>query len=138
MTFQPVFPPLVLMGIAAIIVVVRIAALRRLPAARRTRAALWRWGGLTLAALLLVVAAARPVIDPDQTGATRVADREAPNVFLVVDRSPDMRVVDYPTRQVQDGRRPRGPRGSDRPLSGSPRRSDLVCVATECGLAALG
>ncbi|TPG25562.1 vWA domain-containing protein [Mycolicibacterium hodleri] len=96
MNFQPVFPPLVLMGIAAIILVARISVLRRSLAAARTRAALWRWCGMTLAALLLIVAASRPVIDPDRTSATRVADREAPNVFLVVDRSPDMRVVDYP------------------------------------------
>ncbi|MBJ7336876.1 VWA domain-containing protein [Mycolicibacterium sp.] len=96
MTFEPVCPPLILMAVAAIILVARIAALRRSTPAARTGSALWRWCGLTLATLSLVVAAARPVIDPDQTSATRVADREAPNVFLIVDRSPDMRVVDYP------------------------------------------
>ena len=62
----------------------------------RSRAGLWRWCGLTLATLLLLVAAARPVLEPDEHGPSRVADREAPNVFVVLDRSPDMRVRDYP------------------------------------------
>jgi Ca-activated chloride channel homolog len=94
MTFEPVLPPLVLAAIAAAIVVARIVALQRMPSAARTRVALFRWGGLSLAALLLTVAAVRPVVEPGADGATRVADRDAPNVFLVVDRSPDMLVAD--------------------------------------------
>lgn len=94
MTFQPALAPLVLIAVVVIVVVARIAALRRLPPAGRTRVALWRWAGLTGAILLLVVAAARPVLERGDESATRVADRDAPNVFLVVDRSPDMRVTD--------------------------------------------
>jgi hypothetical protein len=93
MTFQPVLPPLLLAAVAAIILVARIAALGRLTPAARTRGALWRWSGLTLAALLLVATAARPVLDPAESS-TRVADSQAANVFLVVDRSPDMSVRD--------------------------------------------
>lgn len=93
MTFTPVLPPLVLTGIAAAILVARVVAVRRVPAAKRTRVALLRWCGVTLAALLLTAAATRPVIDAGG-GATRIADRHAPNVFLIVDRSPDMRVTD--------------------------------------------
>ncbi|MCW2554757.1 MAG: Peptidase [Mycobacterium sp.] len=96
MTFQPVLPPLLLAAVAAIILVARIAALRRLTPSARTRGTLWRWSGLTMAALLLVATASRPVLDRGDESATRVADREAPNVFLVVDRSPDMRVRDEP------------------------------------------
>jgi Ca-activated chloride channel homolog len=95
MTFQPVLPPLLLAAVAVIIVVARVVALRRLSPAARTRGALWRWGGLTAAALLLVVSAARLVLDPADPQ-TRVADSQAPNVFVLVDRSPDMDVRDEP------------------------------------------
>lgn len=95
MTFQPVLPPLLLAVVALIIVVARIAGLRRLTAAARTRGALLRWTGLTLAALLLVASAARPVLDPPDSS-TRVADSGTPNVFVLVDRSPDMAVQDQP------------------------------------------
>ena len=92
MTFQPVLPPVVLLILAAAILGARVLVLRRLV---RTRATTWRWCGMTAAMLLLFVAAARPVIDPADPE-SRVADRDAPNVFLVLDRSPDMRVTDYP------------------------------------------
>ena len=92
MTFQPVLPPVLLLILAAAVLGARMVLLRRLV---RTRATTWRWCGMTAAALLLFVAAARPVIEPADP-ASRVADRDAPNVFLVLDRSPDMRVADYP------------------------------------------
>jgi Ca-activated chloride channel family protein len=94
MTLQPVVPLLLLAAVAAAIVVARVVALRRLTAAGRTRAALMRWGGVTLAALLLLVAAARPVIGSDDQGIVRAAGDGDPNVFIVVDRSADMRVED--------------------------------------------
>ena len=73
MTLQPVLPLLLLAAVAAAIVVARVVALRRLTAAGRTRTALWRWCGLTLAALLLLVAAARPVFGSDDQGTIRAA-----------------------------------------------------------------
>ena len=77
MTFQPVLPPLLLAAVAAIILVARIATLRRLTSAARTRGILWRWAGLTLAALLLVASAARPVLGPlgSPTPASRIRRR---------------------------------------------------------------
>jgi Ca-activated chloride channel homolog len=96
MTFQPVLPLSVLAALAAVIVGTRVVTLRRLTAAGRTRATLWRWCGLTFAALLLLVAAARPVIGADDQGTVRVAGDADPNVFLVVDRSADMGVEDLP------------------------------------------
>ncbi len=93
MSFAPVFAPLVLIGIAAATLVACVIAVRRTPAAKRTRGALLRACGVALAVLLLTAAAARPVIATGG-GATRIADRNAANVFLVVDRSPDMRVAD--------------------------------------------
>lgn len=94
MSFQPVLPPLLLAVVAAIILVARIATLRPLTSAARTRGALWRWSGVTLAALLLAVAATRPVVDAADDSSTRVAAPDVPNVFLIVDRSPDMLVQD--------------------------------------------
>jgi len=94
MTFQPVLPLLLLAAVAAAIAVARVVALRRLTAAGRTRAALMRWCGVTLAALLLLVAAARPVIGSGDQGTIRAAGEREPNVFIVVDRSADMRVED--------------------------------------------
>jgi hypothetical protein len=94
MTFQPILPLLLLAVVAAVIVVARVGALRRLTAAGRTRAALLRWGGVTLAALLLLMAAGRPVIGGGDQGTIRAAGDAEPNVFIVVDRSADMRVED--------------------------------------------
>jgi hypothetical protein len=120
MTFEPALPGFLLAAVAATIVVARLLALRQLMAAGRTpaapagrseatrgrsapagrseatrgRSALLRWTGVTLAALLLVGATARPVIGTDEQGPTRVAGDTDPNVFLLVDRSPDMRVED--------------------------------------------
>jgi hypothetical protein len=94
MTLQPILPLLLLAALAAAIVVARVVALRRLTAPGRTPTALWRWSGLTLAALLLLVAAARPVIGSDDQGTVRAAGDADPNVFIVVDRSADMRVED--------------------------------------------
>ena len=96
MTSQPVLPLSLLFGIAAAILVPRVMALRRLTGAGRTRVAVWRWSALTSAMLLLIMAAARPVIEPHAQSTTHAAGRQAPNVFLVVDRSPDMRVEDLP------------------------------------------
>lgn len=95
MSIQPLLPPLVLLAVAAVIVALRLSVLRRLTAAERTPSALWRWCGLTLAALLLLVAAARPVLDTEE-GITRIAGAEDPNVFLLVDRSAGMGVEDSP------------------------------------------
>jgi hypothetical protein len=94
MTLQPVLPLLLLAAVAAAIVVARVVALRHLTAVGRTRNALLRWGGVTVAALLLLVAAARPVIGSDDQGVVRAAGDGDPNVFIVVDRSADMRVGD--------------------------------------------
>lgn len=91
MTFQPVLPPLLLVALGAAVVLARVVTLRH---TARNRAARWRWAGLTVAALLLVAAATRPALGPAERAATQAADGTAPNVFLIVDRSPDMSVVE--------------------------------------------
>jgi Ca-activated chloride channel family protein len=90
MTFHTVLPPLLLAALAVGTVLARVLALRRTTSTGRTRTAVWRWAGLTSAALLLLCAAAQPALGPRVPDVTRVADDNAPNVFLLVDRSPDM------------------------------------------------
>jgi len=92
-SLHPVIPSALLAILAVTIVMARVIVLRRMTKAERTTRALWRWGALTAAALLLVLAAARPVLGADQDS-TRVADPNAPNVFLLLDRSADMEVRD--------------------------------------------
>jgi len=98
MTFEPVLPVWALLCVTAAILVARVGTWRQLSAPSRTWATGWRWAGLTLALLLLIAAAFRPVMHDDETIA-HVADPLTPNVFLIVDRSPEMRVADYPDGQ---------------------------------------
>lgn len=98
MTLHPVLPSFLLAAVAAALVVAQVLALRRWRASGRNRMMLWRWGLVTCAALLLVIAAARAVITVDDESATRSAGDAEPNVFLLVDRSPDMAVRDLDGR----------------------------------------
>jgi Ca-activated chloride channel homolog len=98
MTLHPVLPPLLLGAAAALLVVAQILALRRWRASGRNRTMLWRWLLITCAALLLVVAASRVVLFADDEMPTRSTGDTEPNVFLVVDRSPDMAVRDLDGR----------------------------------------
>jgi Ca-activated chloride channel homolog len=103
MTFQPIVSVAMLVGIAAILVIVRMFALYRVlvrtGTGRYLRVVL-RWSGLTAAGLLLVLAAARPGLEPSDNAAR--ADNKPQstrsvnaNIFFVVDRSVDSRVEDY-------------------------------------------
>lgn len=97
MTVHPIVSPLVLAMLAAVVVGARLNALRA-AWPRRTRSTVWRWVGLTAAALLLLCAAARPTLG-DVTAAPAGVDDDQPNVFLVVDRSPGMGVRDAAGRR---------------------------------------
>ena len=98
MTLYPVLPPLLLAAVAALFVGARVVAFRQWQASGRHRAALWRWLGVTSAAILLLIAATRVVIVVDDQAAIRSAGDTEPNVFLLVDRSPDMAVRDLGDR----------------------------------------
>jgi hypothetical protein len=97
MTFQPVLPWEILAVITGALAVARLIALRQvlLSAGRRRARAVLRWSGVTLAVLLLIVAATRPEVDDETRGGTTVAAGENLNVFLIVDRSVDSHVEDY-------------------------------------------
>jgi Ca-activated chloride channel homolog len=109
MSFAPVLPLVVLIGIAVVLTAIRAVtlreALRQNGSGRYAR--LLRWSGLTAAVLLLVLAGARPVIGAagsasvatagNGSTSAAAADRggSGVNVFLVVDRSVDSRVEDF-------------------------------------------
>lgn len=103
MTFQPILPAAALIAIAAVLIVIRMVALYRVLVRAGTGRYLHvvlRWGGLTAAGLLLVLAAARPGLGPsDSRGQAQSKPAGSPtanaNVFFVIDRSVDSRVEDY-------------------------------------------
>jgi Ca-activated chloride channel homolog len=101
MTFDPILPVWALSTVAVILVAVRMAALYRVlvrTGPGRYRQVVLRWAGLTLAVLLLLVAAARPGLTPDKGPAAPPAAGPTSanlNVFFVVDRSVDERVEDF-------------------------------------------
>jgi Ca-activated chloride channel homolog len=97
MTFQPVLAPVALIVVAAALVALRLITMRRLHLTAGSRwSTVWRWCGLTLAVLLVLIAAARPGIERGDQEATAVArSGENTNVYFVVDRSADSRIEDY-------------------------------------------
>ena len=90
--FEPVLPWAILAVITGAMVLARLVALWRVLQAagrRRGRAAL-RWGGVTLAVLLLIAAATRPALRGGNHRETTAAAGASLNVFLIVDRSTDV------------------------------------------------
>ena len=94
MTFQPVLPPVMLAVISVMLIALRFISMGQLYSSKGARwATVWRWCGLTLAVLLLLIAAWRPGVEADGQDATASAPSgENVNVFFVVDRSPDSRM----------------------------------------------
>ncbi|OBJ48083.1 VWA domain-containing protein [Mycobacterium sp. 1423905.2] len=101
MTAYPVLPALWIVILSAVLVLIRIVALYRLllrTGAGRIGPVLMRWSGMTLAVILLVLAACRPGFDNDPGGGSPEATDQGAanlNVFFVVDRSVNSRVEDF-------------------------------------------
>ena len=96
MTLQPVLPPVILIVIALAVIVMRLITMRQLMKTRTRWATVWRWSGLTLVALLVLLAAARPGVDPvEKQAAAAKQSGVNTNVFLIVDRSVDSGVEDF-------------------------------------------
>lgn len=103
MTFHPVLPAVALLVISAVVVLIRVVALYRIllrTGSRRYRPVVARWSGLTVAVMMLLLAASRPGFDSDQAGPLVDLNPQARvepnlNVFFVVDRSVNSRVEDF-------------------------------------------
>lgn len=101
MTFHPVMPAAVLVAVAAMLMAVRMLALYRVlvrTGSGRYRPVVVRWSLLTVAVILLLIAAGRPAFDTEQQPSA--VDSAAPadpnlNVLFVVDRSVNSRVEDF-------------------------------------------
>jgi Ca-activated chloride channel homolog len=103
MTFEPVLPVWLLITIGVVLIGIRMVALYRVlvrTGPGRYRTVVLRWSGLTLAVLMLVVAAARPGLQAAdahsaQPPSSASASTANLNVIFVVDRSVDSRVEDF-------------------------------------------
>lgn len=103
MTFYPVLPAVLLLIIAAVLLAIRMVALYRLllrTGTGRYRRVATRWSGLTVAVVLLLLAACRPGFDNDRGSYSLDLNPVAKfdpnlNVFFVVDRSVNSRVEDF-------------------------------------------
>lgn len=96
MTFSPVVPPVLLITVALAAVVLRLLTMRQLARTGQRWTTVWRWSALTLAVMLMLIAAARPALGGDgEESATTSSDGDArANVFLIVDRSTDSAIAD--------------------------------------------
>lgn len=103
MTIYPVVPVVWLLVIGVFLLAIRMIALYRLlvrTASGNYRHVVTRWAGLTLAVILLLVAACRPGYETNRAGPSANLNPTAAvdpnvNVFFVVDRSVDSRVEDF-------------------------------------------
>ena len=87
---------MILIVIALAVIVMRLITMRQLMKTRTRWATVWRWSGLTLVALLVLLAAARPGVDPvEKQAAAAKQSGVNTNVFLIVDRSVDSGVEDF-------------------------------------------
>ena len=96
MTLNPVLPPVVLSWSAAVVIALRLLTMRRLHATAGARwSTVLRWSGLTLAVLLILIAAGRPGIERgEREERPRLGPRQH-QFFFIVDRSADTAIEDY-------------------------------------------
>jgi hypothetical protein len=90
MRLEPVLPPLLVAVLAVVLVVARAITFGRVRAQAGGWAAVWRWSALTTAGLLLLMAALGPVVGRTDDRVPRPAGDREPNIFVLLDRSPDM------------------------------------------------
>ncbi|MED5815857.1 hypothetical protein VST63_26150 [Mycolicibacterium sp. 050232] len=90
MRFEPVLPPLLVAALAVVLLVARAMTFGRVRAQGGGWSAVWRWSALTTAGLLLLVAALGPVAGGNRDTVPRPAGDRDPNIFVLLDRSPDM------------------------------------------------
>ncbi len=105
MTFQPVLPSALLLVIAVMLIVIRLITMYQLQSTSAGRwATVWRWCGLALAMLLVLIAGTRPGFAVGgQQGTASAPAGDNVNVFFVVDRSAASAVTDYGAKSRMDG-----------------------------------
>jgi hypothetical protein len=77
------------------VIAMRLITMGQLMNARTGRSTVLRWSGLTLALLLLLIAAARPVLVPSGKVAATQGNNSNANVFFIVDRSAASAATDW-------------------------------------------
>lgn len=97
MTSHPIVPVAVLVVIGGLLIASQLAVLNR-TIVRNRKSAIWRWGAVTVAAVLLLLAAVRISWSSASQNTPLPAGEAEPNIFLIVDRSPDMAVADAESR----------------------------------------
>jgi Ca-activated chloride channel homolog len=99
MTFDPVLPAPALGAIAVALIALRLVALRlairSATASGSGRRGIRRWCAMTLAVLLVLLAAARPGTGTTAEEETPVTAQGGANVYFVVDRSADSAIEDF-------------------------------------------
>lgn len=100
MRLEPLIPPLLLAVLAVALVAARAVTFSH--ARSGGRPALRRWSAMTVAGLLLLLAALGPVAGGANDTVARPAGDREPNIFLILDRSPEMseRDIDGRTRMT--------------------------------------
>ncbi|MGV0604794.1 vWA domain-containing protein [Mycolicibacterium sp. XJ1904] len=97
MTFSPVVPPVLLIAVAVAAILLRLITMRQLARSSGQRlSTVWRWSALTLAVVLMLIAAARPAIggDAEQSVTTGSDGDTTANVFLIVDTSAESAIAE--------------------------------------------
>lgn len=90
MRLEPVLPPLLLAALAVLLIAARVMTFGRVRARGGGWPAVWRWSALTTAGLLLLVAALGPTVGGRRDTVPRPAGDRDPNIFVILDRSPEM------------------------------------------------
>lgn len=90
MSLEPLLPPLLIAVLAVALVVARAVTFGRVQARGGGWPAVWRWSGVTAAGLFLLAAALGPVAGGTKDTVPRPAGDRDPNIFLILDRAPEM------------------------------------------------
>ncbi|WP_166907267.1 VWA domain-containing protein [Mycobacterium sp. DL440] len=90
MSLEPVLPPLLLAVLTVVLVAARVLTFGRVRAQGGGWASVWRWSSLTAAGVLLLVAALGPTVGGSHDAVPRPAGDRDPNIFVLLDRSPEM------------------------------------------------
>lgn len=90
MRLTPILPPLLIAVAAVVLLAARVITFGQVRVQGGGWAAVWRWSSLTAAGVLLLLAALGPTVGGTRDTVARPAGYRDPNIFLLLDRSPEM------------------------------------------------